>query len=150
MFKLVLEKAEEPEIKLPTSAESSKKQESSRKTSTSALLTIPKPLTVWITTNWKILKEMGIPDHLTCLLRNLHAGQEATVRTGHGTTDWLQIGKGVCQGCILSPVLFNLHAEYIMRNAWKKHKLESRLPGEISITSDLQMITPLWQKVKRN
>ena len=69
------------------------------------------------TTNWKILKEMGIPDHLTCLLRNLHAGQEATVRTGHGTTDWFQIGKGVCQGCILPSCLFNLHAEYIMRNA---------------------------------
>ena len=84
MFQLVLEKAEEPEIKLPTSAGSSKKQESSRKTSISALLTLPKPLTVWITTNWKILKEMGIPDHLTCLLRNLYAGQEATVRTGHG------------------------------------------------------------------
>ena len=95
MFKLVLEKAEEPEIKLPTSAGSLKKQESSRKTSISALLTMPKPLTVWITTNWEILKDMGIPDHLTCLLRNLYAGQEATVRTGHGTTDWFQIGKGV-------------------------------------------------------
>ena len=94
-----------------------KKQESSRKTLTFALLTIPKPLTVWITTNWKILKEMGIPDHLTCLLRNLYAGQEGTVRTGHGTTDWFQIGKGVCQGCILPPCLFNLFAEYIMRNA---------------------------------
>ena len=94
MFKLVLEKAEEPEIKLPTSAGSSKKLESSRKTSTSALLTMPKPLTVWITINWKILKEMGIADHLTCLLRNPYAGQEATVRTGHGTTDWFQIGKG--------------------------------------------------------
>ena len=117
MFKLVLEKAEEPEIRLPTSAGSSKKQESSRKTSISALLTMPKPLTVWITTNWKILKEMGIPDHLTYLLRNLCAGQEATVRTGHGTTDWFQIGKGVRQGCILSPCLFNLYAEYIMRNA---------------------------------
>ena len=117
MFKLVLEKAEEPEIKLPTSAGSSKKQESSRKTSTSALLTMQKPLTVWITTNWKILKEMGIPDHLTCLLRNLYPGQEATVRTGHGTTDWFQIGKGVRQGCILSPCLFNLYAEYITRNA---------------------------------
>ena len=103
MFKLVLEKAEEPEIKLPTSVGPSKKQESSRKTSISALLTTPKPLTVWITINWKILKEMGIPDHLTCLLRNLCAGQEATVRTGHGTTDWLQIVKGVRQGCILSP-----------------------------------------------
>ena len=114
MFKLVLAKAEEPEI---TSARSSKRQEGSRKTSISALLTMPKPLTVQITTNWKILKEMGIPDHLTCLLRNLYAGQEATVRTWHGTTDWFQIGKGVCQGCILPPCLFNLYAEYIMRNA---------------------------------
>ena len=78
---------------------------------------MPKPLTVWIIINWKILKEMGIPNHLTCLLRNLYAGQEATVRTGRGTTDWFQIGKGVCQGCILSPCLFNLYAEYIMRNA---------------------------------
>ena len=118
MFKQVLEKAEEPKIKLPTSSESSKKQKSSTKTSISPLLTMLKPLTVWITINWKILKEMGIPDHLTCLSRNLYAGQEATVRSGHGTTDWFQIGKGVyCQGCILSPCLFNLHAEYIMRNA---------------------------------
>ena len=100
---------------------------------------------------WKILQEMGIPGHLTCLLRNLYAGQEATVRTGHGTTDWFQIGKRFRQGCILSPCLFKLYAEYIMRNAdWKKHKLESRLPGEISITSDMQMTPPLWQKVKRN
>ena len=78
---------------------------------------MPKPLTVWITMNWKILKEMGIPDDLTCLLRNLYAGQEATARTGHGTTDWCQIGKGVRKGCVLSPCLFNLYAEYIMRNA---------------------------------
>ena len=97
-----LEKAEEPEIKLPTSIGSLKKQESSRKTSTFSLLTMPNPLTV--------------PGHLTCLLRNLYAGQEETVRTGHGTMDWFQIGKGVCQGCILSPCLFNLYAEYIMRN----------------------------------
>ena len=117
MFKLDLQKAEEPEITLPTSVGSPKKQESSRKTSTSALLTMPKPLTVWITTNWKILKEMEIPDHLTYLLRNLYAGQEATVRTGHETIDWFQIGKGVCQACVLSPCLFNLNAEYIMRNA---------------------------------
>ena len=102
---------------MPTSTRSWKKQESSRKTSISALLTMPKPLTVWITINWKILKEMGIPDHLTCLLRNPHAGQEATVRSGHGTTDWFQIGKRVRQGCILSPCLFNFYAEYIMRNA---------------------------------
>ena len=100
---------------------------------------------------WKILQGMGIPDHLTCLLRNLYAGQEATVRTGHGTTNWSQIRKGVCQGCILSLCLFNLYAEYIMRNAGLlKHKLESRLPGEISITSDMQMTSPLWQKERRN
>ena len=106
------EKAKEPEIKLPTSTGSWKKQESSRKTSISALLTMPKPLhCVDHNKLWKILKEMGIPDHLTCLLRKLYAGQEATVRTGHGTTDWFQIGKGVRQGCILSPCLFNLHAE---------------------------------------
>ena len=110
MFKLDFEKAEEPKTKWPTFVGSQKKQESSRKTSTYALLTMPKPLAVWITTNWKILKEMGIPAHLTCLLRNLYAGQEATVRTGHGTTDWFQIRKRVPQGCILSPCLFNLYA----------------------------------------
>ena len=107
---------------------------------------MPKPLTVWITINWKILKEMGIPDHLTCLLRNLYTGQEATVRTGHGTTDWFQIGKGVRQGCILSPCLFNLYAEYIMRNAGLK---EAQAGIKIaSITSDKQMTLPLWHKVK--
>ena len=116
MFKLVLEKAEEPEIKLPTSVGSSKKQESAMKTSISSLLTMPKLLTVWITKNWKILQEMGILDHLTCLQRNWYAGQEAAVRTGHGTTDWFQIGKGVRQTCILSTYLLNLYAEYIMRN----------------------------------
>ena len=116
MFRLDLEKVTEPEVKLPTSVVSPKKQETSRKTSTSALLT-PKPLTVWITTNWKILQEMGIPDHLTCLLRNLNAGQEATVRIRHGTTDWFQIGKEVHQGCMLSPCLFNSMQKHIMRNA---------------------------------
>ena len=145
MFKLVLEKAEEPEIKLPTSAGSLKKQESSRKTSIYALLTMPMSL-CGSQKLWKILKKMGIADHLTCLLRNLYAGQEAIVRTGYGTTDWFQIGKGVRQGCILPPCLFNLYAKL----DWKKHKLESRLPGEISITSDMQMTPPLWQKVKRN
>src|SRR5574338_235836 len=95
MFKLVLEKLEEPEIKLPTFAGSSKKQESSTKTSISALLTMPKPLTVHHNKLWKTLQEMGIPDHLTCLLRNLYKGQEATARTVHGTTDWFQNGKGV-------------------------------------------------------
>ena len=94
---------------------------------------------------------MGIPDHLTCLLRNLYAGQEATVRIGHGTADWFQIRKGVHQGYILSPCLFNYYAEYIMRNTGLiKHKLESRLPGEISIISDKQMTPPLWQKAKNN
>ena len=117
MFKLVLEKAEETEIKLPTSAGSLKSKR------------VPENIFFcfvdyakafdWVDHSklWKILKEMGIPDHLTCLLRNLYAGQEATVRTGHRTTDWFQIGKGVHQGCILSPCLFNLYAEYIMRNA---------------------------------
>ena len=111
-FKLLLEKAEKPEIKLPASAGSSKKQESSRKTSISAIAFD----CVCHNKLFKILKEKGIPDNLTCLLRNLYAGQEATVRTGHGT-DWFQIGKGVCQNCILSPCSFNLYAEYIMRNA---------------------------------
>ena len=100
---------------------------------------------------WKILQEMGIPDHLTCLLRNLYAGQAATVRTGHGTTDWFQIGKAVCQGCILSPCLFNFYAVSIMRNTG----MEEAQPGikmlaEISITSYMEMTPPLWQKVKRN
>ena len=96
-----------------------------------------------------IAQEMVIPDHLTCLLRNLYAGQESTVRNGHGTTDWFQIGNGVHQGYIMSLCLFKLYAEYIMRNTgWMKHKLESRLPGEMSITSDMQMIPPLWQKVR--
>ena len=100
---------------------------------------------------WKILKETGIPDHLTCLLRNLYAGQEATVRSGHGTTHWFQIAKGVCQGCILSPCLFSLYSEYIMRNAGlEEAQLESKLPEEIAITSDMQMTPPLWQKVKEN
>ena len=100
---------------------------------------------------WKSLKEMGIPDHLTCLLRNLDTGQEATVRTGHETTDWFKTGKGVGQGCILSPCLFNLHAEYIMRNAGlEEAQAGIKIAGEISITSDMQMTPPLWHKVKRN
>ena len=111
MFKLDLEKSLEPEIKLPTSIGSLQKQESSRKTSA-----FDYTKAFGIMTNWKILKEMEIPDHLTCLLRYLYAGQEATVRTRHGTADWFQIGKGVRQGCILSPCLFNLYAEHIMRN----------------------------------
>ena len=117
MFKLDLEKAEEPQIKLPTFTGSLKKQENTRKTSTSTLLYSKGFDCVDHNKLWKIFKEMGIPDHLTCLLRNLYAGQEATVRTGHGTTYWFQIGKGVRPGYILSPCLFNLHAEYIMENA---------------------------------
>ena len=149
MLKLDLEKAEEPEIKLPTSFGSLKKQESFRKIST-ALLTTPKPLTVWISTNSGKLFERW-EYHFTCLLRNLYAGQEAPVRTGHRTADWFQIGKGVRQGCILSPSLFNFYAEYIWETlGWKKHKLESRLLGEISIISDMQMTPPLWQEVKKN
>ena len=100
---------------------------------------------------WKILQEMGIPDHLTCLLRNLCTGQEATVRTGHGTTDWSQIGKGVRQGCILSPCLFKLHAEHITRNAGlDEAQARIKIPGRTSITLDMQMTSPLWQKVKKS
>ena len=115
MFKLDLEKAEEPEIKFPTSVGSLIKQQSSRKTF--CFIDYAKAFDcVDHNKLWKLLKEMQIPDHLTCLLRNLNAGQEATVRTGHGTTDWFQIGRGVRQGCILLPCLFNLYVEYIMRN----------------------------------
>ena len=151
MFKLDLEKAGEPKKKLPTSAESSEKQESSRKTSISALLTMPKPLTVWITTNfgkfWKRWEyQITWPASWeTCMQ------VRKQVRTGHGKTDWFQVGKGVHQGCILSSWLSNLHAVYIMRMlGWMKHKLESRFPGEISIISDIQMTSTLWQKVKKN
>ena len=145
MFQLALEKAKELEIKLPTFTRSSKKQESSRKTSTSVLLTIPKPLPVWITINWKILKEMGIPDHLTCLLINLYAGQEVTVRTGHGSKDWFQIGKGVRQGCILSPGLFNVYAEYLMRNAGLEEaqagiKISRRNTGNLRYADDTTLM----------
>ena len=100
---------------------------------------------------WKIFQEIGIPDQQTCLLRNLYEAQEATVRTGHGTADWFQIRKGVCQDCILSPCLFNLYAEYIMRNTGLDEAQPGiKMLGEISITSDMQMTPPLWQKVKRN
>ena len=117
MFKLVLEKAEEPEIKLQTSAGSSKKAREFQKNINFCFIDYAKAFDcVDHNKLWKILRD-GNTDHLICLLRNLYAGQEATVRTGHGTTDWFQIGKGVCQGCILSPCLFNFYAEYIMRNA---------------------------------
>ena len=153
MFKLVLEKAEEPEIKLPTSAGLWKKQESSRKTSISALLTIYTKAFDCVEHNklWKILKEMGIPDHLTCLLRNLYAGQEATVRTGHGTTDWFQIGKEVHQGCILSPCLFNLYAEYIMRNAGLEEvQAGIKIARRTSISALLTMPRPLTVWITTN
>ena len=146
MFQLILENAEEPEIKLPTSVA----KESCRKTPTSALLTMPKPLTGWITTNWEIVQETGIPDHLTCLLRNLYAGQEAAVRTGYETTDWFQIWKGVCQGYILSPCLFNLYAEYIMRNGGLEEaqagvKMARRNINNLRYADD----TTLMQKAKK-
>ena len=119
MFKLVLEKAEEPEIKLPTSTGSSKKVKTVPEKNIYFCFIIYAKAFDCVDHNklWKILKEMGIADHLTDLLRNLYSGQEATVRTGHGPTDWFQIGKGVRQGCILSPCLFNLYAMYIVRNA---------------------------------
>ena len=152
MFKLVLEKAEEPEIKLPTSAGSSKMQESSSKNIYFCFLDYAKAFDcVDHNKLWEILLEMGIPHCLTCLLRNLYSGQDATVRTGHGTTDWFQIGKGVRQGCILSPCLFNFYGEYIMRNAGLDEvQAGIKIVGEISRTSDMQMTPPLWQKVKKN
>ena len=179
MFKLVLEKAEEPETKLPTSAGSRKKEANSNgKGRVMLSLFLVGMIQIanihWIIEKarefqkniyfcfidyakafhcvdhnklWKILKEMGIPDHLTCLLRNLYTGQEATVRTGHGTTDWFQIGKGVRQGYILSPCLFNLYAEYIMRNTGlDEAQAGLKIAGKISITSDMQMISPYGRK----
>ena len=114
---------------------------------------MPKPLTVWITINWKILKEIGIPDHLICLLRNLHAGQEATVRNGHGTTNLFQIGKGVCQGCILSPCLFNFYAEYIMRNAELEEaqaglKIAGRNINNLRYADDTTLMTENEEELK--
>ena len=152
MFKLVLEKAEEQEIKLPTSAGSSKKRE------------LQKNIYFFFTDYakafdcvdhnklWKILQDMGVSDHLICLLRNLYAGQEVTVRTGYGTTDWFQIRKGVSQGCVLSPCLFNLYEEYIMRNAGLDKaqagiKIARRNINNLRYADDT---TPLWQKAKKN
>ena len=114
---------------------------------------MPKPLTVWITINWKNLKEMGIPDHLICLLRNLYAGQEATVRTGHGTTDWFQIGKGIRQGCISSPCLFNFYAEYIMRNAGLEEaqagiKIAQRNINNLTYADDTSLIAESEEELK--
>ena len=144
MFKLVLEKAGEPEIKMPTSTGSSKKPREFQKNIYFCFIDCAKAFDcVDHNKLWKILQEMGIPDHLTYLLRNLYVGQEATVRTGHGTTYWFQIEKGVCQGYILSPCLFNLYAEYIMRNAGlEEAQAEIKIAGRISITSDMQMTPP--------
>ena len=149
LLKLVLEKAEEPETKLPTSAGSSKKQESSRKTSFCFIDYAKVFDCVDHNKLWKILQEMGIADHLTCLLRNLYAGQEATVRTGHGTTGWFQIGKGVRQGCLLSPCLFNFYVEYIMRNTGVEEaqagiKISGRNINNLKYADD----TTLMQKMK--
>ena len=153
MFKLVLEKAKEPEIKLPTSVGSSKKQESSSKTSISALLTMPKPLTVFPQQTVENSERVGNTSHLTCLLRNLYAGQEAAVRTGHGTMDWFQIWKGVCQGCILSPCLFNFYAEYIMRNAGLEEaqagiKIAGRNINNLRYTDDTTLMAESEEELK--
>ena len=145
MFKLDLENAEEPEITLQTCVGSYKKQENPRKTSTSASLTIPKPLTANHTKLWKILQEMGIPDHLTWLLRNLYAGQEATVRTTHGTMNCFQIGKGV-RHCILSPCLFNLYTEYIMQNAGLD-EAQAGIKNAGRNINNLRYADYLWKKV---
>ena len=155
MFNPVLEKAEEPQIKLPISTGSWKKQESSRKTSISALFTVPKPLTVWITINCgKFWERWEYQNHLTCLLKNLCASQEATVRTGHGTTDWFQIGKGVHQGCILSPCLFNLYAEYIMQNARLDetkagNKIAGRNINNLRYADDTILMARKWRGTKQ-
>ena len=154
MFKLDLEKAEEPEIKLPTSTGSKKKQENSRKNIYFCFIDYAKAFEC-VDNNklWKILQEMGIPDYLTCLLRNLYAGQEATVRTGHGTTDWFQIGKGVLQGCILSPCLFNLYAKYIMWNAGLDEaqsgiKIAGRNINNLRYADDTTLMTESEEELK--
>ena len=150
MYKLDLEKAEEPEIKLPVSVGSLKKQENFRKKCLLLLHWLHKDFD-WVDHNklWKNLQEMGIPDYLNCLLKNLYAGQEATVRIGHGTTDWFQIGQGVHQGCILSPCLFNFCTRYIMWNV-RLDEAQAGIKIAICITSNMQMTPPLWHKVKRN
>ena len=150
MFKLDLEKAEEPEIKLSTWWIIEKAREF-QKNIYFRLIHYAKTFDCVDHNKLEILKEMGIPDHLTCLLRNLYTGQEATVRTRHGTTDWFQIEKGVWQGCICHPAyLTYIQSISCEMLGWMKYSLESRLLEEISINSDMQMTPPLWQKVKRN
>ena len=152
MSKRDLEKAEELEIKLPTFAGSLKNQESSRKNIYFCFIDYTKAFD-YVDHNklWKILQEMGIPEHLTCLLRNLYAGQEAIVRTGHGKMDWFQIGKEYVKAVYCHPAyLTYMQSISCEMPSWIKHKLESRLPREISITSDMQMTPPLWQKAKKN
>ena len=147
MFKLNLEKAEEPEIKLQTSTGSLKKQEFQKNIYFCFMDYVKAFDCMDHNKLWKILKEMGIPDHLTCLLRNLYAGQEETVRTGPGTTDWFQIGKVVRQGCILSPCLFNLYTEYIMRNTGLDEAQSGiKLAWRNINTSDMQMTPPYGRK----
>ena len=154
MFNLDLEKAEEPGIKLPASAGSSKKQESSRKNIFFCFIDYAKASDcVDHNKLWKMLKEMGIPDHMTCFLRNLYVAQEATFRTGHETTDWFQIGKGVCQGCVLSPCLFNLYAEYIMRNAGPDEaqagiKISSRNINNLRYADDTTLMAESAEELK--
>ena len=149
MFKLDLEKAEEPEIKLPISIGSSKKWEFQKNTDF-CFIGYTKVF-VSITAKWQILQKMGIPDHLTCLLRNLYAGQEITVRRRHEITDWFQIVKGVCQGCILSLCSFNFYAEYIMRNARQDEAQAGiKIPGRNINNLRYADDTTLWQNVKRN
>ena len=151
MFKLDLEKAEEAEIKLPTSVGSLKKQESSKKSPTSALDYAKAFDCVDHNKLWKILKEMGISDHLTCLLRNLYAGQETTARTGHGTTTGSKSGQEYIKAVYCHPVYLTCtQSTSCEMSVFLKHKLESRLPGEKLITSGMQLIPPLWQKAKRN
>ena len=160
LYKLDLEKAEGPEIKLPTSVGSWRKQRGSRKTSTSASLTTLKPLTVWVTANWKILKEIGVLDHLTCLLRNLYSGQGATVRTRHETTDWFQTGKGGRQGCVLSLIykvhilLFHLYVKYIMQNARQDEsqagiKTARRNINNLRYTDDTTLMAKSEEELKK-
>ena len=149
MFKLDLEKEEEPEIKLPKSAGSQKKQEFQKNI---CFIDYAKAFDcVDHNKLWKILQEMRILEHLTCLLRNLYASQEATARTGHGTIDWFQIGKGVLKAVYCHPAYLNfMQSTSCKMLGWKKCKLESRLPGQISITSDMQKTQHIWQKVKKN